>query len=339
MSEKYWGTENPKNQIWENISLNLTKDNIKKNLGYEPNTAQIDDLHYIYEQSKEIYFSSLDLSLKVSPLNQFYSFSLLAKLIILLNDRTKKIESLQQKHGLNIIINDRNNLDDIEISIPRNGTFFELYSIFDSNMIFDKIKLNDCFDYLLDTIEYNRNNKIAEISGYNIFDTHKTEVGAEQKDKTLNISIPSFYDRLDSIIATFPDIPFHLLKPKSYQTMLDAEGNHYRYYFNNDEINPFNHEINIYSKHFLIADYKVNGNKQYLNQILLIYIITFACSNLVRYYPDFWNKYMQNEDISWLLKQLLVSFNRTYPNYILDFITNQKNFFIYPGNLFFNYDN
>jgi len=46
MSEKYWGTENPKNQIWENISLNLTKGNIKKNLGYEPNTAQIESKKY-----------------------------------------------------------------------------------------------------------------------------------------------------------------------------------------------------------------------------------------------------------------------------------------------------
>jgi hypothetical protein len=338
MLEKSWGTENPIRQIWEYISLNLTKENIKKNLGYEPNTAQIDDLRYIFEQSKEIYFNSLNLSLKVSPLNQFYSFSLLAKLLILLNDRTKKIESLQQKHGLSINLSDRNNLDDVEISIPRNGTFFELYNIFDSNIIFEKIKLHDCFDYLLDTYEYNRSNKIAEIISYRIFDTRKTEVGAEQKDKTLDISIRSFHDKLSNVINNFPDIPFHLFKNKAYTSMLDADGHHYRYYFNNDEINPFNHEINIYGKNFLIADYNVNGNKQYFNQILLIYIITFACSNLVRYYPDFWNKYMLNEDKSWLLKQLLISFNRTYPNYILDFITNQKNLFIYPANLFFNYD-
>jgi len=339
MKIRYCGTENPKRQIWENISLNLSKENIKNNFGYEPNTSKLDNIRYIFEQSKELFFNSLNLSLKVSPLNQFYSFSLLAKIIILINNRSINIENLQQQHGLSIIIQDRNNFDNIEISIIRNGTFFELYNIFDQNIIFDKICLNECFDYLLDTTEYNRNEKIAEISNFRVFETRKTEVGAEQKDYTIDITIPSFYDKLDVIISTFPEIPFHLLKRKGYETMLDADGQHYRYYFNSNEKNPFNHEINVYGKHFLIADYKQNGNKQYLNQILLIYIISFACSNLVRYYPDLWNKYINNEKKSWLLKQLLVSFNRTFPNYILDFITKQKNVFLNPSNLVFTYDN
>ena len=332
------GTENPKNQIWENISLKLTAENINKNFGYIANASKTENIRYIFEQSKELFFNSLNLSLKVSPLNQFYSFSLLAKILILLNDKTKKIESLQQRHGISIDIQDRNNFDGIEISIDRNGTFFELYKLFDNNIVFDKINLHECFDYLLDTIHYADNNKIALISGYKIFPTNKSEPGAEQKDNTLDILIPSFYDKLGKIMSLFPDIPFNLLKPKAYVTSLDTGGHHYRFYFNSDERNPFNHEINVYGKHFLIADYKVNGNIQYLNQILLIYLVTFACSNLVRYYPDLWNKLMDNEDKSWLLKQLLVSFNRTYPNYILDFITKQNNVFSNPEHLIYDYD-
>jgi len=97
-----YGTENPKKQIWEYISVNLTEENIKKYFMYTPNTLRIENIRYIFEQSKELFFHSLNLSLKVSPLNQFYSFSLLAKILILLNDRTKNIESLQQKHGISI---------------------------------------------------------------------------------------------------------------------------------------------------------------------------------------------------------------------------------------------
>jgi hypothetical protein len=340
MEIKYCGTEKPERQIWENISLNITKENILKNFSYAPKSIKIENIRYIFEQSKELYFNSLKLSLKISPLNQFYSFSLLAKILILIKNKSINLNGLKQGHGLSINVIDRNNLknDNIEIKINKNGTFYELYNIFDANIVFNKIILSDCINYLLDTIEYMGNNKFARISKYTLFDTRKSEVGAEQKDKTIDIVIPSFYEKIDKIIELFPDIPFHLLKRKAYETMLDADGHHYRYYFNNDEINPFNHEINIYGHEYLVADYIVNDNKQYLNQILLIYIISFACSNLVRYYPDLWNKYMSNESNSWIIKQLLVSFNRTYPNYILDFITRRKNIFLNPGNLTYTYD-
>jgi hypothetical protein len=340
MEIKYCGTENPAKQIWENISLNITKENIIKNFLYTPKASKVENIRFIFEQAKELYFNSLNLSLKVSPLNQFYSFSLLAKILILIEKKSLNLESLKQSHGLSINILNRNRLDNnnIEILIGKNGTFYELYNIFDNNIVFDKVILGECFDYLLDAIEYAGNNKVARVSGYKIFDTRKTEIGAEQKDKTIDIVIPSFHEKIDRIIKLFPDIPYHLLKTKEYETILDADGHHYRYYFNNDEINPFNHEMNIYGNDYLIADFVIDGTKQYLNQIILIYIISFACSNLVRYYPDLWNRYMNSESYSWLLKQLLVSFNRTFPNYILDFITKRKNIFLNPGNLTYTYD-
>jgi hypothetical protein len=153
----------------------------------------------------------------------------------------------------------------IEVKTLDNGTFHELLEIFKISSFIETISIRDCMEYMLDSYQFIRSDKIAQITEYHLFPTRKTEVGAEQKDKTIDISIPTDKDEtLDKLINLYPDIPLSLLKPKSY--IMDFEGLHYRFYFNDNEDNPFNHDIYINGNNYLLAKFK---NRIYLNQMSL----------------------------------------------------------------------
>jgi hypothetical protein len=98
METRYFDTENPIKQTWEYLSLALTKENLEKTFNRQFKKTKIENIRFLFEQAYELFFNSQNLSLKVLPLNQFYCFSLLTKIIILINDRRKNSAKVCNKN-------------------------------------------------------------------------------------------------------------------------------------------------------------------------------------------------------------------------------------------------
>ena len=123
------------NQDWHAISRfeshDLVKAWYKETHGREPNSAKISQVNASFSQGREYFRNAILADLSVKPLLLYYGVLSLSRGAILLNDDSKKEESLKPNHGLEVV-NWQETLKDgiknvLELRVrATNGTFREL---------------------------------------------------------------------------------------------------------------------------------------------------------------------------------------------------------------------
>ena len=123
------------NQDWHALSrfesYDLVKAWYKKTHGRTPNTAKISQVNAFFSQGREYFRNAKLADLSVKPLLLYYGVLSLSRGAILLNDHSKKEESLETQHGLQTVdwqgtLNEGiKNLLELKVKAT-NGTFREL---------------------------------------------------------------------------------------------------------------------------------------------------------------------------------------------------------------------
>ena len=123
------------NQDWHAISrfesYDLVKAWYKETHGKEPNSAKISQVNAFFSQGREYFRNAISADLSVKPLLLYYGVLSLSRGAILLNDQSKKEESLKTQHGLQAVDWQETLSDGIknvlELKVKAtNGTFREL---------------------------------------------------------------------------------------------------------------------------------------------------------------------------------------------------------------------
>ena len=94
-------------QDWHAISrfesYDLVKAWYKETHGREPNNAKISQVNAFFSQGREYFRNAVFADLSVKPLLLYYGVLSLSRGAILLNDQSKKEESLSPQHGLQVV--------------------------------------------------------------------------------------------------------------------------------------------------------------------------------------------------------------------------------------------
>ena len=153
-------SEHAETEVWDLLSLNIIEQRLKNNTGYILKKHLIDTIRTLLNQSKELFKASGTVSLECSPLIDFYSYSMLSKLLIIKNQK-KGLETFPQSHGLTFQLDNSKdiNTDNVYVEIAKNGTFIELLkSLKRINQVKDyynfKVSLTELLRYNADLYDY-----------------------------------------------------------------------------------------------------------------------------------------------------------------------------------------
>jgi len=335
--------ENSDSFVWELIRKAITKESIEKKYNYAIKQKKIDNIYYVFQQAKELFIESLKASDLVSPLYQFYSFSLLSKILILIKNKEKDIESLQQAHGLKIIVENRNIplLNNIKVKIENNGTYDELLRIHnDINSLHgEEITLDTLISRIIDIASLSKTMYSAPLLSVHEIETHDEPYKGDGKDKNIIIYLNiGSRNRINGLVNEFPDVGFDKLVPKNQITSFDPPGKGFCYYYNSQEKPEIVIQTDIYNNKFLVAPIQLSNIKYVYTQYELLYATSFIASNLVRYYPDTWKIVNSNSTEFWIYNYLIKMANRTFPNYILNQLLLDEVVILPPGTSMYSYN-
>jgi len=328
--------EDPTHFVWDLIERAITKEAIHNTNNYVVTSKKNNNIKYLFEQAKELFIAAENASDIVAPLYQFYSFSMLSKILILIKTKSKDIESLQQSHGLTIIVNDRKNptLENIKVKIGTTGTFIELLNINSScKYLYEKeIDLINLINRVVDCSTLSNTTKVIPICGYRDLENDNIEFLNQGKNKKILIHLNMKSKvSIHELAIEYPNIGLDKLIKKTELSSLDMEGIGFWYYYNDHEIKDLKIQNGIHDDNFLISPIVFDNNKYWYEQYEILYILSFIASNLVRYYPDTWKIINGNSEIFWVFRYILKLTNRIYPNYIIDKIENQIHTIYPPG--------
>ena len=334
---RYLSKEIPIQEIWDLLSITCTKSNAEN---YNIKHRTIKDIKFYLQQSYELFKSSNKVSNITSPLLQFYSFSNLAKMLIIMRQTKNNIENLDHAHGFKMIITNgaKDGIDDIKIKINKEGTFIEiLNSLYRKDKIdayIDEVfSLRELLDLNIDMYDFiNNNTNVFPVNGFNIYELRQNEIGNKNKRKyTLEIRFIN-KNSFKFFQKTFLKDDSSSIERKMYSTSLDPSGYPARYYFDDEsELPPLLFERNYADEYFIVSPIKKNDKQLFLYQIEILYLISFIYSNLVRYYPKVWDNLKCNEEVFWEIEKSITYMNRSFPNYILNFIEKCYTVILIPG--------
>ena len=290
-----------------------------------------------------MYKAATSISNITAPLLQFYSFSNLSKLLIILRNVKKTVESLDQTHGLKIILENEScniTLNDIKVKIERIGTFVELLNALDKksqiDIYYENIfTLRELLDHNVDLYDFleNRNNilPIYKFMTYKVSPKDIQNINKKQNCLNINfINKKSFV----SFESSYLNNKLFDFQPRTIKTSLDPIGYLVNYYYNDsDEFPNFAFERHYTDDHFIVGSYIKNGQKLLLYQIEILYMISYLYSNLVRYYPKYWDALRRKKNIFWDIEKSISYMYRSFPNYILNAITGTYTIIFSPGML------
>jgi hypothetical protein len=326
-------SDTPLKDTWDLLSLNLIENHINSTSGgYHFSKSRIECFKLFLSQAREFYESSSSCSLLTSPLLDFYCYSLLAKMLTM---KLAKIgnEALEHRHGLKIhILESPITNSSICVELLGNGTFHQLINstqretkITAYNNI--TITLDSLLHYDIDIIDYTPNeSRVYPIHYYNCELEKNGNITL-----TLRMAGRKNANIIDYLNTVHPDLELNGF------TVIDKKfdfgrGILIKKTFDGTEPLPsFNMEINALNQFFLIPPLDIADRKLQFYQYEIIYLILFIASNLVRYYPKEWNSYIQDEKRFWPLRKAISYAKRSFPNYILNYISTERHVILPPG--------
>jgi hypothetical protein len=332
--DNLWMNENPIKELWDLIPLCLypEKLNTIKSYCYKPDTYEM--FHYYLKQSHDLYIASTNTMIESSPLLQFYSFSTLSKILVLIQTRLNN-ESLKHGHGLQIVIDDPKiiGLENIKVRIQE-GTFYYLIQSLprpiSKELYLNKIiSLKELLSSNIDLFDYGYSNAMP-ISKINFL--KKADDQHIKKEFHIAIRLHGKQEKETFEIAKSNYAKFNFEKFQTHNVFVVSMAG-FPIFFEFDDIEElpeFVPEKRFNNESFIVPFVEANDStKLPFYQIEILYMISFIASNLVRYYPRHWLEIISKKEKYWELKKSLSMMNRSFPNYFLNFITEEFHM-IYP---------
>ena len=101
-----------------------------------------------------------------------------------------------------------------------------------------------------------------------------------------------------------------------------------------DDILPdFDIERNVHGEIFLIPPLQIGNKSLLFYQIEILFMISFAIANLVRYYPLQWVELLSDEKRLWNIRKAIAHARRSFPNHILNYMAEEFHNVLPPGSL------
>lgn len=229
-----------------------------------------------------------------APLTLFYAIHNYAKAIFLVNYPNL---SLANSHGLdfdNEVAEIANELGEIKCKITSKGAFMNLiYVTKDVLKKGDELQLKDVFSLIPE---------LREIYYYRYFDEPNLVLLKEKSKCISEYKIMTQSDELEKLSNKDWSLPllhsFHvnISDGKGY-VWVDAN-------YTNDKFDKIMY-LDVYGNKYLTNGIDVNGKKIKLSKMASLYLVYYAFSMLVRYYPDKWATFCQSADIAFIRKMLV----------------------------------
>lgn len=327
-------SETPTRDIWDLLSLNIIPDHLQSTSGgYDFSGPKLEAMRIFLAQSRELFETATVASIIASPLLDFYCYSLLAKILVMKLDK-RGAETLRHGHGLKFQLDasDPVSVETIRIVPTGAGTFSELTAAIPREYSFEHvadaaIPLRALLDLDIDVFDYTE----LESRAYPIH-SFKLEKRADgQMVVEMRIVGEKTQTTIDAVRKFKPELElegFHLFLEKFD---IRAGAPIAKEFSNEASLPKFNVERSALDQFFIIPPLAVGDRKLQLFQHEIVYMILFAASNLVRYYPNQWNDLIHDEKRFWTLRKAISLARRSYPNYILNYISNEYHLVLPPG--------
>ena len=313
-----------KSQEWHALSRfeshDLVKAWYKKTHGKEPNAAKVSQVNALFIQGRE-YFRNVALAdMSVKPLLLYYGVLSLSRGAILLNNPSKKEESLEPRHGLEIVDWQGTlkagikNVLELQIRAT-SGTFRELVEACPNKHIelcfYSPTKTKVVVDHDLGDITLSNNGSLLslhdllsrlmqttfdyqEITGRKskwfpvVITVHPTETHFALMSPHV---IPDFEALIDgksvllkSTIQSWPNLPIDSIPQYSLVFRHEADKSHQKKF-------PVFHYTDGHQSMIGILDFP---NKDKLSEFFKLYLTSYALGMLARYYPSKWMALLRN---------------------------------------------
>lgn len=306
-------SDNWKEEIWNYIKYCENEENLKRyykdNTGRESNARRVQHVKFCISQARSYFESSKNAPVNVKPLIQFYGVSSFAKAIILLLSKfnPSQISDIHNSHGISLNFSSADkDLGHILLKVNKNGVFPQFNNIvknqgyFNVNMIkqdssgtnskFFKYKSSD--STLLSGNNFNAKGLLSclpEIAMHyylnyrernNVFLLNKSEINI---DNMVKLEVKDFdmtsYTTVDEGILKkhFPTRPS--LHKLTSSFLFDKTTDYIPIY------------RAVTGEQYLIGDI----NNITINEISVLYLISFILGMVVRYRPDTWERIISQE--------------------------------------------
>jgi len=327
--------ENPYKELWDLLSLNLIKTHLESASSFSFSSGRIEQIKTLYKQSRELFEAARTTTILSSPLLDFYSFTKLAKILIMVKQNLD-ISSLDQSHGLKVKFDDKNlNIDDLEIIFTKKGTFPQLFKSltrYDEPVLKSRatIKLGELLNFNIATYQYQQIiSKCIPVFEHRI---ENKESGRRIEIRLIGKADKSTFEDLKQ---RHPDFPFGEFTTQNI-IMTSRKGYPIFRELSDGERPDYDVEKDYKSQTFLVPPMNISGKSIILYQHEIQFLIAFVASNLVRYYPMSWQNIVNDEAVFWSLRKALGLARRTFLNQILDLISMQRHFVLPPGTTSWN---
>ncbi len=334
-------SEKAEAEVWDLLALNIIESKIEKTSGKKYSDDQIRVIHTLYKQSKELYKASEIVSIECSPLIDFYCYSMLSKMIIIKNQNIEYAK-LPRSHGISFELEDGKNVDtdNIFIKINKNGTFVELLNSLKKSTVINeyyssRINLTELLYYVIDLHDYipfnSRCLPVHSIENHEIINNN----GLDYHKYKLEVRLPGKLEKetFEKIKEERPEIDFANFKTQNGFLINKLGYPIFLEYNTFADLPDIAAEMNFAGQMFIIPPVETNTGKHLFYQIEILYLILFAASNLVRYYPNQWLELISDEKRMWHLRKVISLARRSFPNYILNYLTEAYYIILPPGTL------
>lgn len=310
-----------KSYVCEKVSANF------KEISVGELNLRIDTITSSIRQACEYFKASSKVSILTSPLLVNYGMINLAKALYYLTQEDIT-ENYFSKHGANVCLDEYLSIADVKIEVKDFGTLISLGKCYNEKELQKKISLGTLLAQVPDIAQlyeetYNTYSKVLYSQptkyGYNIFSTERDRLDIydylvnNNKDifsKGINISmVNKIQDYSFSIIQTMAgDLSRNIIETNSNRTYINIEKDGLRY-----------------------------------NQITISYLVIFVYSMLVRYQPNNWEKFIDNnfskeyqlidKSITSCKETFIIEITKLMINEDIKFIADRDNKYIEPTDL------
>lgn len=323
-NEKYIFSENPEDDLWEELLKFAYEENIKryfKKKGFEEDNNVINTISGSFFQAYEYYKSSKSASLQISPLLLYYgTVNLFNGMADLMAGKVVEIKT----HGMKIEIDEHNQFiagTKVKFNNPEKGGVHLFADAFGYD-----IKLTEYGnDWILD----NFLDSIAEINDdyltcYNksfgnvcMLDVYKTPDGLIEKAYFNENQKQELLDLFGHVLGF----------EKSYLRPTIGKKNGQNYYILRHKMAGEDiSQISYSGQPYLRASHIKNSRNITVPTPISMHIILFVLASLCRYYPEIWSPFVQKDTTGekLLFEKLLFYIRRMVPNFVLNHIYNKK---------------
>ncbi len=323
-------SENPSDEIWDLLRLNVTERYFNNGSKIQYSKNDVNKIQTFYKQSNEFFRSGMDASYLTSPLLHFYSFSLLSKILIM-KKLGKKTNTLLKSHGLKFSLENTRSVKDMKmlIKIQNKGTFIELLSCKNRQTPIENIigKVIDLDDLLIMDIDVFDQCQFYDKS----YPLHDFRYKKENDKYVVKLQLAGVKENFEKDKQRYKNLGLSEFKLCEKQYVFEKGYTVEAIFDEYKDIPDFIYEKSYKNESFITSPLLIENIRYQFLQYEIKYLIYYATSNMVRYYPKEWMNLINEEDYSAILKKSLSYGSRSFPNYLLNSLTDDYYSVLPPG--------